>query len=90
MSDVFGFVRFGGVFLAPSVLSAQSKDFPKVEVFGGYSWYHPGGGVSSLSSSDIPDFNKGWGGQFTYNLNRWAGLALDASGHYQDGATFIR
>jgi outer membrane protein OmpA-like peptidoglycan-associated protein len=71
---------------APSVLSAQSHDYPKVEIFGGYSWYHPGGNVSSTAGSpEIPDFNKGWGGQFTYNLNSWAGLALDAGGHYQDG-----
>jgi hypothetical protein len=68
-------------FCVPSVLSAQSQDFPKAEVFGGYSWYHPG---ASFQGVDIEDFNKGWGGQFTYNLNHWAGLALDAGGHYQD------
>src|ERR1700690_1093626 len=66
----------------PSMLSAQNQDFPKAEVFGGYSWYHPG---ASVAGSEISDFNEGWGAQFTYNLNHWAGLALDAGGHYQDG-----
>jgi outer membrane protein OmpA-like peptidoglycan-associated protein len=70
------------VLCAPSMLSAQNQDFPKAEVFGGYSWYHPG---ASVAGSDISDFNEGWGAQFTYNLNHWAGLALDAGGHYQDG-----
>src|ERR1700687_4851786 len=69
------------VFCAPSILSAQSQDFPKAEGFGGYSWYHPGASVQGV---DIEDFNTGWGGQFTYNLNHWAGLAVDAGGHYQD------
>jgi hypothetical protein len=32
----------------------------------------------------VPDFHKGWGGQFTYNLNHWAGIAFDGSGHYND------
>src|ERR1700687_5273396 len=76
---------------APSLLSAQSQDAPKVEVFGGYSWYHPGGTLdpvvingSLVPGGNVPDFKKGWGGQFTYNLNHWAGIALDTTGHYND------
>jgi hypothetical protein len=69
---------------APSFLLAQNDAAPKVEVFGGYSWYHPGGSADGVS---VPNFNKGWGGQFTYNLNNWAGLTLDAGGHYQNGGS---
>lgn len=74
----------------PSLLSAQTQDAPKVEVFGGYSWYHPGGNENStvvngsVIPNHLPDFKKGWGGQFTYNLNRWAGIAMDVNGHYGD------
>jgi outer membrane protein OmpA-like peptidoglycan-associated protein len=82
---------------APSLLFAQSNATPKVEIFGGYSWYHPGGtdGAGGTTgggtttpdatsgSADIPDAS-GWGAQFTYNLNHWAGLAIDATGHYVD------
>ena len=57
----------------PSFLLAQNDAAPKVQVFGGYSWYHPGASIDGVS---IPDFNRGWGGQFTYNLNNWAGLTL--------------
>jgi outer membrane protein OmpA-like peptidoglycan-associated protein len=66
---------------APSLLSAQSQDAPKVEVFGGYSWYHPGG---TVDDSKVPELKKGWAGQVTYNVNRWAGIALDVNGHYSD------
>jgi hypothetical protein len=75
----------------PSLLSAQSQDAPKVEVFGGYSWYHPSGTLdttvvnnSVVVGGKVPEFKKGWGGQFTYNLNHWAGIALDTAGHYND------
>jgi hypothetical protein len=64
-----------------------AQDAPKFEVFGGYSWYNPGGRITttpSLVDTKIYDFRKGWGGQFTYNLNSWAGIALDANGHYSD------
>ena len=67
----------------PSFLLAQNDAAPKVQVFGGYSWYHPGASIDGVS---IPDFDRGWGGQFTYNLNNWAGLTLDAGGHYHDGS----
>ncbi len=69
------------VLCAPLLLSAQSLDVPRAEVFGGYSWYHAGGTVNRV---DVPDFNEGWGAQFSYNLNHWAGLTADGSGHYND------
>ena len=56
---------------------------PRHRCSAGYSWYHPGASVDGVS---IPDFNGGWGGQFTYNLNNWAGLTVDASGHYHHGS----
>jgi hypothetical protein len=58
---------------------AQNLDTPTAEVFGGYSWYRAGGKVNSVA---VPDFSKGWAGQYTHNLNQWAGLTVDVSGHY--------
>jgi outer membrane protein OmpA-like peptidoglycan-associated protein len=66
---------------------AMSQEAPKYEVFGGYSWYNAGGNVPATANNDsthIQDFKKGWAGQFTYDLNRWAGIAIDANGHYGD------
>jgi hypothetical protein len=68
---------------SPSLLSAQTDDpAPKVEVFGGYSWYRSGGTIDSKS---VPSFEKGWAGQFAYNLNRWGGFVVEANGHYNGG-----
>lgn len=67
---------------APSLLVAQNQDAPKVEVFGGYSWYHAGGSISPFLPN-IPDSN-GWGAQLAFNLNHWAGIAIDGSGHYNN------
>ncbi len=75
---------------APSLVFAQGRDgVEKVEVFGGYSWYRAGGNLPAAVVDDtripggpVPDLNEGWGGQFTYNLNHWAGIAVDGSGHY--------
>jgi hypothetical protein len=66
----------------PSALLAQttSSDQHGGEAFIGYSWYHAGGNVKG----DLPDFNEGWAGQLTYDLNHWAGITLDANGHYND------
>jgi hypothetical protein len=64
---------------APMRMYSQSQDAPKIEVFGGYSWYHPGG---TINGAEVNDFKEGWAGQFTYNLNHWAGIAIDANGHY--------
>ncbi len=73
-----------------SPLLAQGVDgVEKYELFGGYSWYRPGGSIPTtiingklVTGGTLADFNKGWAGQYTSNLNHWAGIALDANGHY--------
>lgn len=72
---------------------AQGRDgVEKMDVFGGYSWYHPDGNIPAvilngkfLPDTTLPNFETGWAGQFTYNLNHWAGIALDGTGHYNNG-----
>ena len=86
---VFSFVLVLAVVLcASSLLLAQSQSgVAKYEVFGGYSWYYPGGSMpatSTLHTADVPNFNAGWGAQLTYNMNRWAGIAVDGAGHYNN------
>lgn len=71
------------VALFPTSLIAQDdKNFPKVELFGGYSWYNPGG--SFPVSGKVPGIPKGWDAAATFNFNRWAGITADAGGHYKD------
>ena len=54
---------------------------PQVEVFGGYSWMHPGG---TLNNNKVPDLNKGFALSGTYNFSKYLGLTLDGAGHYSD------
>ena len=77
----FSVMLVTAVFLCTASFLCAQETAPKVEVFGGYSWYHPGGTVVGAT---VPDFNKGWGAQFTYNVNNWVGLAVDGNGHYND------
>lgn len=53
-------------------LTATAQETPKVELFGGYSYFRNEGG------SGI----HGWNGSITTNLNKWFGLVADVSGHY--------
>jgi outer membrane protein OmpA-like peptidoglycan-associated protein len=70
------------VLLVSSIASFAQEETPKVELFGGYSWYNPGGRVLG---NKLPSLNKGWDGSFTYNFNKWAGLTADVGGHYKRG-----
>lgn len=69
-------------FCFPSLLSAQSLEAPRTEVFGGYSWYKAGG---MIDNADVPSFRNGWDAQYTSNSKDWAGLLVDVNGHYKAG-----
>ena len=81
---------------AGSFATAQDQPTPKWELYGGYSFFHPGtdvhgllpGGVVPVSSR-LEVNPRGIGGSLTYNFNRWFGLTADASGHWDSGETTI-
>lgn len=58
-------------------LSAKAQDFPKAEVFGGYSFFRAGGG----------DNLNGWNASVAGNVNSWFGLVADFSGHYDSASS---
>jgi len=64
-----------------SLGSFAQENPPRVEIFGGYSWYHPG---FSTPAGQVPDIEKGLGIAGTFNINRWVGITADFSGHYDD------
>jgi hypothetical protein len=72
-----------------TLAAAQDEPAPKWELFGGYSFFHPGAdvhgllplGVSPVSSRLEPN-PRGAGVSLTYDFNRWFGLTLDASTHW--------
>jgi outer membrane protein OmpA-like peptidoglycan-associated protein/opacity protein-like surface antigen len=75
-----------------SLAAAQDQPAPKWELYGGYSFFHPGGDVHgqlpgallSLSSRLEPN-PRGAGASITYDFNNWFGLTLDASTHWGSG-----
>lgn len=58
--------------LAPLAASAQT-DYPRAEIFGGYSYLRADPSEMSL---------HGWNAAATVNLSEWLGVTGDASGHY--------
>jgi outer membrane protein OmpA-like peptidoglycan-associated protein len=73
-------------------LAAQDQPGPKWEVFGGYSVFQPGadvhgvlpGGILPVSSR-LEINPRGAGASLTYDFNRWLGLTVDASTHWENG-----
>jgi hypothetical protein len=62
-----------------SVALAQDElPAPRTEVFVGYSYYDPGGGLG------LPGIGKGFNTAVTWNYNKWLGATFDTSGHYDD------
>jgi outer membrane protein OmpA-like peptidoglycan-associated protein len=78
--------------------SAQDQPAPKWELYGGYSFFHPGADIhGQLPGALLPLTGRlepnprGAGASVTYNFNRWFGLTLDTSIHWGSGeATFAR
>ena len=70
-----------GVFLSllvPSYASAQ-EEYPKAEVFGGYSFLR----------ANPQEFNlNGWNASVTGHFNKWFGVEGDFSGHYGSPAIY--
>ncbi len=90
------FFLFMSLVLVISV-PAFAQDTPKVEVFGGYSYFHtpPGyysnqGGGPYTSVSNNPSLN-GWNVSVAGNVNSWLGIVADLGGYYANAetATFV-
>jgi hypothetical protein len=78
------FVLILTVVLLSTVTLAQDVETPKVDIFAGYQWLHPGGTVpapngnyNSPTPMTIPDMPAGIGAALTYNFSRYFGLEGD-------------
>src|SRR5665213_1353599 len=67
-------------------VKAQEQPVPKVELFGGYTYFYPGADVHGQLpgalfpiSSRLESNPRGAGASLTYDFNRWFGLTLDTS-----------
>src|SRR6185312_7097581 len=67
--------------LVSTAAFAQDQPTPKVDIFGGYSWYNAGGTVGTIPlKSDA----KGFGVATTYNFSQYMGVVVDADVHWGD------
>lgn len=80
------------LFAFATVATAQEQPAPKWELYGGYSFFHPGADVHGQLpgallplSSRLEANPRGAGASVTYNFNRWFGLTLDTSTHWGSG-----
>ena len=69
-----------------TLAAAQDRPAPKVELFGGYSFFHAGAdvhgqlpGALAPISSRMEVNPRGAGASFTVDFNRWFGITLDTS-----------
>lgn len=76
--------------------AAQDQPAPKVELFGGYSFFYPGADVHGQLpgalfpiSSRLESNPHGAGASITYNFSRWFGLTLDTSTDWGTGETTL-
>lgn len=79
--------------LLSSVALAQETPFPKVELYGGYSWTDPGGEIGPIGTTStigptirLGSMPKGFNVAATWNMNQWVGWTLQAGGHFDDPA----
>jgi hypothetical protein len=67
------------VFLMIPLAALAQQDYPKAEVFGGYSYFR----------ANPEDFDlHGWNASVTGNLTNWFGIEGDFSGHYGKPSAF--
>src|ERR1700733_2124508 len=85
------FLFSAAIFLALAA-SSKAQDFPRAEIFGGYSYlsFDVAGARDKLESVTGDDLSfipgrlnlNGWEASLDVNLNRWVGVEGDFSGHY--------
>lgn len=77
-----------------TLVAAQDQPVPKWELYAGYSFLDPSARVYALLpggilpvSSRLESDPRGVGASITYDFNRWFGLTLDSSTHFNSGET---
>lgn len=67
-----------GILLIAALPLLAQNDFPRAEVFGGYSYLSVDASGAASSRQSL----NGWNAQANVNFNRWLGLTGDFGGYY--------
>ena len=73
------------LFFLGDLARAQEEPYPKVELFGGYSYIYPNSRLHAVNpaiDANQEGNPRGIGLDFTYNFNHWFGLTADFSGTF--------
>ena len=88
------FLGLCSVLLISSTVTAQEEPTPKVDLFVGYQWLHPGIKVpfpfqpfNAPLSQNMGDIAQGAGASLTYNFSRYLGLEADYGGNKNDNGS---
>ena len=84
------------IFVCLTIPKLHSQDFPRVELFGGYSYlsFDTSGVRTALDTTAITSRMSlsGWATSANINVNRWIGFEGDVRGHYHgncEGVSFL-
>jgi outer membrane protein OmpA-like peptidoglycan-associated protein len=65
------------------VVAQEEHPAPKVEIYGGYSWYNAG---ARLNNARLPGMDRGFEISPTYFFNRYFGFTVQSTAHWSDPA----
>ena len=73
-----------GMLAVCMIATAQAQDNPqpKVEIFGGYAFLHPGISEDGVALPNSENYPGGWGAAATFMFAHHIGLTADFGGHY--------
>jgi outer membrane protein OmpA-like peptidoglycan-associated protein len=78
-----------------AAVASTAQVYPKVEIYGGYSWYDPNihactlfNGTTCLNTITLNSITKGFEGSSTFFFNHNVGLFLAGAGHFNSNANF--
>ena len=74
------FFSVGILVLGLCLAAAAADDTPRVQVFGGISFFHAD--TMGLNNQGVKANYVGWDSQFQYNFNKILGLTADVGGNY--------
>ena len=72
------------ILASASLAAAQSDDYKKLDVFGGFSYKIIPHTVGDDDLADDPEAYRGFNASIAGNVSRYVGLKFDVSGHFND------
>jgi outer membrane protein OmpA-like peptidoglycan-associated protein len=86
------FVALAAIVTLTSSIAPAQETAPRADIFGGYSWLHPGGSVAitgppgptlgTAAAFNLGDYMRGFDFAAAWNFDKWVALEGDVGRHY--------